>query len=73
MAAKTFDDWWSVCGKYYKCFDYEAKDIWNAAIESVEGVQNQTNNKQSTPCSCNAGVEYVPDSIRLCSKCGMPK
>jgi hypothetical protein len=30
-------------------------------------------NKQSKSCSCDAEVEYVPSSVRLCRKCGMPK
>ena len=33
----------------------------------------QTTNKQSTPCLCNVGVEYIPQLVRVCSNCGQPK
>ena len=58
MATDKFEEWWREKGNLYECLDYEAKEIWDAAIKSVE-VQKPSHNKQSTPCpripECNNG------------------
>ena len=48
-----------------------ASEAWQTLKSPV--LAAQTTNKQSTPCLCNVGVEYIPQSVRVCSNCGQPK
>ena len=46
MAADKFEEWWREKGNLYECLDYEAKEIWDTAIKSVE-VQKPSHNNRS--------------------------
>jgi transcriptional regulator with XRE-family HTH domain len=69
-------------------FMRNCKRLSNAQLEAINEVVSQlikcspaeqgeaastSTNTQIMPCSCNAGVEYIPQSVMVCSKCGAEK
>jgi len=62
MAAKTFDEWWGKSIEIYNGNRDAAEAGWNAAIESLEGVQTQTTNKQSIKLPKEA-IENITECI----------
>ena len=42
-------------------------------FSDIKELLQTSHNKQITPCSCNADIEYIPQSVRVCKQCGCPK
>ena len=63
MAADKFEEWWREKGNLYECLDYEAKEIWDAAIKSVE-VQKPSHNNRSDEI---AFLECIVNDLKVFS------
>jgi hypothetical protein len=76
-AIKVFEDWYGF--KHITNSGINYKEAWEVIRADIKEARptvrpkRAAQNRQSKPCHCNVGVEYIPQSVRVCSNCGQPK